>query len=169
LSQIRLRHVFHDEALRDLPITKRCQASDAGEEPDMGYAEHDDATGVEATRLFPAFGPAYPGASAHAGGDRYAGYERFTGDEAPPFTRARVQPVVQSVVEPVVQPTGRPLAERLSRLRPDRLVLAGGSLAAAAAVAIAFATAAGSSTPLPPHTAATHAARPACPSPAPGH
>jgi hypothetical protein len=142
----------------------------------MGYAEHDDATGVEATRLFPAFGPAYPGASAHAGGDRYAGYERFTGDEAPPFTCGRAGHVMRACARPgcprhgvqsVVQPTGRPLAEQLRRLRPDRLVLAGGSLAAAAAVAIAFATAGGSAT-LPPRTAATHATQPACVSPAAG-
>jgi hypothetical protein len=163
----------------------------------MGYAEHDDATDVEATRAFLVLGPAYPEASAHAGNDRYAGYERFTGDVPPPFTRTYARPVtrtyarpvtrtyarpvtracaepgcpwqgVQSVVQPTVQPTGRPLAERLYRLRPDRLVLAGGSLAAAAAVAIAFATAGGSATQLPPRTAATHAAQPACVSPAPG-
>jgi hypothetical protein len=157
LSQIWLRHVFHCEALCDYSITKCCQASDAGEEPDMGYAEHDDATNVEATRAFPAFGPAYPEASAYAGYGRYAGYDRYAGYER--FTG----------VQSVVQPTRRPFAEQLYRLRPDRLVLAGGSLAAAAAVAIAFATAGGSATTLPPRPTATHAAQPACVSPAPGH
>ena len=130
----------------------------------MGYAEYDDMVNVEATRAFLAFGPAYPdaipgtvagaaprvgaGASSHVA-DRYAGYERFTSED-----KARSE--------------GRLLAEQLYRLRPDRLVLAGGSLVAAAAVAIAFATAGGSAT-LPPRTATTHAVQPACVSPAPGH
>jgi hypothetical protein len=139
----------------------------------MGYAEHDDETNVEATRVFLAFGPVHPEASTHTDNDQYAGYERFTGNEAPPFTRARVGPGypwqgVQPVARPTGRPfTGRPFTERLGRLRPDRLVLAGGSLAAAAAVAIAFATAGGSAT-IPPRTTATHAAQPACVSPAQG-
>jgi hypothetical protein len=143
----------------------------------MGYAEHDDETDVEATRAFLAFGPVYPEASAHPGDDRYAGYERFTGNEAPVtrayarlVTRARAEPGCRwQGAQPTVQPTGRLLAERLCRLRPDRLVLAAGSLAAAAAVAIAFATAGGSTTTLPPRTVATHATQPACVSPAQGH
>jgi hypothetical protein len=149
------------------------------EEPGMGYAEHNDTANVEATRAFLAFGSVYPdaipdpvadtlprtGANVRppvgandlprAGAndlpraaDRFAGYERFTSED-----KAR--------------PEGRPFAQQLYRLRPDRLVLAGGSLAAAAAVAIAFATAGGSAT-LPPRTAATHAAVPACVSPASG-
>ena len=145
----------------------------------MGYAEYDDMANVEATRAFLVFGPAYPdaipgtvadastrvgagastrtvaGASPRVGADasshvadRYAGYERFTSED-----KAR--------------PEGRLFAEQLYRLRPDRLVLAGGSLVAAAAVAIALATAGGSAA-LPPRTATTHAAQPACVSPAPG-
>lgn len=58
------------------------------------------------------------------------------------------------------------LAERLYRLRPDRLILAGGSLVAAAAVVVAFMTAGNTGTP--GQGAAPHATAPACVTPAPG-
>ena len=64
------------------------------------------------------------------------------------------------------------LAGRLARLRADRWVIAGGSLAAAAAVIVAFVMAGGSAAAPGSgtgHTATTHATQPACVTPAPGH
>ncbi len=64
------------------------------------------------------------------------------------------------------------LAGRLARLRADRWVIAGGSLAAAAAVIVAFVMAGGSAAAPgsgTAQTATTHATQPACVTPAPGH
>ena len=64
------------------------------------------------------------------------------------------------------------LAGRLARLRADRWVIAGGSLAAAAAVTVAFVMAGGSAAAPGSgtgQTATTHATQPACVTPAPGH
>jgi hypothetical protein len=64
------------------------------------------------------------------------------------------------------------LIRQLARLRLDRWLIAGGSLAAAVAVIIAFATAGGSAVTRGTGTAqtgTTHAVQPACVSPATGH
>ena len=63
------------------------------------------------------------------------------------------------------------LIRQLARLRLDRWLIAGGSLAAAVAVIIAFATAGGSAaTPRSgtAQTGTTHAVQPACVSPGTG-
>lgn len=76
-----------------------------------------------------------------------------------------------------VTPTHVTLTRRLAGLRPDRWVIAAGSLAAAVAVVVAFATAGGSpatsggasvTRPATTHTAAARVTQPACVSPAPG-
>jgi hypothetical protein len=80
----------------------------------MQYADYDDSD-IEATRAFPALGA--PSAPPDSG--------------APSPSHVPHTPPLASV------------AERLYRFRLDRLILAGGSLAAAAAVAFGFATAGG--------------------------
>ena len=116
--------------------------------------------------------------------DWYAGYERYSGEQPGrpqaaagehPFTRPYVRPADPwDALPPENAPgtTWSSLAVRLSRLRPDRWVLAGGGLAAAVAVIVAFATAGGSTaTPAArtAQTATTHSVQPACASPVPGH
>jgi hypothetical protein len=64
------------------------------------------------------------------------------------------------------------LIRQLARLRLDRWLIAGGSLAAAVAVIAAFLTAGGSGAAPGYRTAqtgTTHVAQPVCVSPAPGH
>jgi hypothetical protein len=64
------------------------------------------------------------------------------------------------------------LIRQLARLRLDRWLIAGGSLAALVAVIVAFAVAGGSAATRGSGTAqtgATHAGQPACVSPATGH
>lgn len=66
-------------------------------------------------------------------------------------------------------PAAAGLGFRLARLRADRWIIAGGSLAATVAVVVAFVTAGGSAAahPATTRTAATHVIQPACVSPAP--
>lgn len=105
--------------------------------------------------------------------DWHAGYERYAGDRsarpgAPagerPLTRPYAGPADPRQARPADDAIEPPLTARLSRLRPDRWILAGGSLAAAVAVVVAFATAGGSTAPVP-----AKAGQPACVSLAPGH
>lgn len=105
--------------------------------------------------------------------DWRAGYERYADAlSAQPRAAAGERSLTRPYAGPAdprqARPAGdvieSPLAARLSRLRPDRWILAGGSLAAAVAVVVAFATAGGSSAPVP-----AKAGQPACVSPAPGH
>ncbi len=129
-------------------------------------------------------------AGANLAGDRYAGYERYAGERAGQpwtpdedrfLTRVYATPADPREVPPdddqggrraAGPPAGSSLVSRLARLRLDRWLIAVGSLAAAVAVIAAFVTAGGSAAapgPSMTQTGTTHAAQPACVSPAPGH
>jgi len=122
--------------------------------------------------------------------DWYAGYERYAGEQAGQateaagerfLTRVYARPADPRQGPPDDDPGRAPLADypamaslirQLARLRLDRWLIAGGSLAAAVAVIIAFATAGGSAATRGSGTAqtgSTHAVQPACVSPATGH
>lgn len=130
----------------------------------MLYTNPDDSD-IEGTRAFPALGcPPEDAEQPPLGNERQledAGWPRdgeWTPEHDPPSAAASA-PTQASPAPPMAAV----LAERLYRFRPDRLILAGGSIAAAVAVAVGFATASGASTPLPP------APRPAvCATPSPG-
>jgi len=115
----------------------------------MLYTNPDDSD-IERTRAFPALN--WPP-------DEVEELPQDNETEAPPEEPAFTSALVPS---PAPSPAAV-LAERLYRLRPDRLILAGGSIAAVAAVLVGFATASGASTP------AHLAPRPAvCATPNPG-
>ncbi len=123
---------------------------------------------------------------SYPAGDWYAGYERYAGErhkragqpDEDSFKRVYARPADPR--EPRPPAAGYPMADdpgqaslagRLTRLRPDRWIIAGGSLAAAVAVVVAFVMAGGSAATSGTRTGQTgtmHAAQPACVSPAPG-
>jgi hypothetical protein len=130
----------------------------------MGYADRDDDLhdydpGTEGTRIFPAMRSA-PG----PGADRYAGYEwhevRSPSHDGRPGGYAAGPPAGQTGKGP----TGR---ERPSRMRPDRWVIAIGSITGAVAVYVALTTAGVPARPMPsPFTPASTQGAPARPGPA---
>jgi hypothetical protein len=146
-----------------------------GEELDMGHANRDDYLhdydpGSEGTGIFPVIRQApAPG----PGADRYAGGEwqetGSPGHYGRPGGYAAGSPRVSAarqrrVLRPGEDPAGRerPSRERLSRMRPDRWVIAAGSITGAVAVYVALTTAGVPAKPMPsPFTPATTQGAPA--------
>ncbi len=126
----------------------------------MGYADRDDYLhdydpDLERAGIFPVIGP---GASRHEGYEQYAAgppghYARPGGYAAgpPPADTTKQTSAIRQLVDPErperAAPARRP--RRPSRRRPDRWVIAVGSIAGAVAVCVAFTTAAVPAKPMP--------------------
>lgn len=137
----------------------------------MGYADHDDYLhnyDPEATGIFPVI---RPGADRHADRDRYTAgppghYARpggYVADPAPADTTRQTR-VMRQLADPArPQPPARERRPRRpARRRPDRWVIAIGSVTAAVAVYVAFTTAAVPAKPMPsPFAPATTQSSPA--------
>jgi len=151
------------------------------EELEMGYADRDDDLhdydpGIEGTRIFPAMRQA-PG----PGADRYAGYEWYEASSPGHYERPigyAAGPLASQagVIRPGNDPAGRERVqrertsrertsrERLSRMRPDRWIIAVGSITGAVAVYVALTTAGVPARPMPsPFAPATTQGGPAHP------
>jgi hypothetical protein len=122
----------------------------------MGYADPHDDLGIEGTGIFPALGqPPRSGGHPSGSGRPWA---------APPGRYAQAGsypagfPASQALAMPPVRGQGR--RERLRRMRPDRWVIAIGSITGAVAVYVAFTTATAPARPMPSPFApvATHSA-----------
>ena len=177
-------------------LTDTSDPTDTGDPTGTGdFKDTSDPTGgVEffpRGGVYPDRGGWYPdGDDTSPAVDWYAGYERYAGEQAGQateaagerfLTRVYARPADPRQGPPDDDPGRAPLADhpamaslirQLARLRLDRWLIAGGSLAAAVAVIIAFATAGGSAdTPRSgtAQTGTTHVVQPACVSPAAGH
>jgi hypothetical protein len=117
----------------------------------MGYADRDDDRrdhdpGIEGTRIFSAMRQA-PG----PGADQFAGYEWHEASSPGRYERPSGSPAgppasQAGVIRPGQGPAGR---ERLRRMRPDRWVIAVGSITGAVAVYVALTTAGVPARPMP--------------------
>jgi len=177
-------------------LTDTSDPTDTGDPTGTGdFKDTSDPTGgVEffpRGGVYPDRGGWYPdGDDTSPAVDWYAGYERYAGEQAGQDTEAAGERFLTRVYARPADPRQGPpdddpgrasladypamasLIRQLARLRLDRWLIAGGSLAAAVAVIIAFATAGGSAATRGSGTAqtgSTHAVQPACVSPATGH
>jgi hypothetical protein len=127
----------------------------------MGYADRDDDLhdyhpGIEGTGIFPAM-PQAPG----PGAERYAGYEWYEASSPGHYERPGGYARDPLASQAGMGPTGR---KRPSRMRPDRWVIAVGSITGAVAVYVALTTAAVPARPMPsPFAPATTQGAPARP------
>lgn len=109
----------------------------------MGYADHDDP-GIEGTQIFPALSQPH-GDGGHPPGSRRLG--TAAGDR---YARAGSYPAEFPASQTLALPParGRGSRERLW-MRPDRWVIAIGSITGAVAVYVAFTTATAPARPMP--------------------